>query len=53
MSEDELKQKEKELYSKEVLLNIREHDLDIYRTRIERFYNMAFPEVEMKFRDIK
>lgn len=52
MTQEEIEKIKKDLERKEVLLNIRQRDLDIYRTRIERFYNMAFPEVEMKFRDL-
>lgn len=50
MIEEELKKLEAELYRKEVLLNIRERDLNIYRGRIEKVFKLAFPEVEMKLR---
>jgi len=52
MSEQEIQEKENELYKREVLLNIRDRDLRILEKRIRKEYEKLFPGVEIKLRDL-
>lgn len=52
MTEEEIKLKEKELFQKEVYLNIRERDLRIYEGRVRRAWQKLFPGTEFLLRDL-
>lgn len=52
MNEEELKQKETQLANREVLLNVRERDVEILESRIKREYAKLYPGLEVNLRDV-